>query len=988
MNRLAFFLVFVITLGMNSSSLFGQYQEWKHTAPFFIITTPDGANLPADAKVIDFPFLVRLQKDFFDFSKAKPNGHDIRFSDSKGKALKYQIEHWDTKNGSASIWVKIPVIEGNQRQKINLHWGKTSAASESNGPSVFNESNGYAAVIHMDESLDDSTNSLNPKDQGTSDTAGIIGRGRRFSGKQGIALGENIAGFSTAANPSSTEAWFKPAKPNGTVVAWGKEQKPGKIMMNILSPPRIAIQCYFADVEARGSINLNEWVQVVHTYEKGNSRVYVNGILDGNSSPILDIPTPARMWIGGWYNNYNYIGDVDEVRVSKVSRSPDWIKLQFENQKPLHTASGLLVSSGDEFKVSTKEVSILEGKTVTIKAEVKGAQKLYWSINKGGKETVVATDLLSFNVEAGRVTSDTNQVVKLKAIFPNEIRSIEIPVVIREDIPEPLFTLNAPTQWDGRQPIEIVPVLSNLEAMASKGAGQIHYSWNVSGIAVIKEVMPEKLLLKRAQNSGKMTVTLAINNGGAEIIKSITLDVKEPKKDLWVNRKPSADEKPEDNQFYPRDDKNEGTLFYNGKLEQPADRIFLKVFEEGKLFKQEFQKPSDGNSYAFSVKLKPALVNYRIEFGFVKDDMVVVLRKVNNIVCGDAYIIQGQSNAVATDFGKETPSTDSNWVRSFGSTSGSPDGSRLKVWDNASYRGQKGEKAQIGYWGMELGKRLVEANKVPVCFINGAVGGSRIDQHQRNNMDPEDVSTIYGRLLWRVRQAGLTHGIKAVIWHQGENDQGADGPTGGYGWETYLNFFVDLSASWKNDFPNLQNYYVFQIWPKSCSMGVKGSDNMLREVQRSLPNYFSNLSVMSTLGINPPGGCHFPAAGYAEFARMICPLMERDLYGKSFLTSITPANLLKASFSNSEKSEIKLVFDQEVKWANTLITQFNLEGISGELTSGSSAGNIITLKLKNPSKANTITYLDSKAWNGNNLLLGANGIAALTFCNVPILMKE
>ena len=34
--------------------------------------------------------------------------------------------------------------------------------------------------------------------------------------------------------------------------------------------------------------------------------------------------------------------------------------------------------------------------------------------------------------------------------------------------------------------------------------------------------------------------------------------------DAWVQRVPAKDEKPEDNQFYARDDKNEGTLHYNG----------------------------------------------------------------------------------------------------------------------------------------------------------------------------------------------------------------------------------------------------------------------------------------------------------------------------------------------------------------------------------------------------------------------------------------
>jgi hypothetical protein len=48
------------------------------------------------------------------------------------------------------------------------------------------------------------------------------------------------------------------------------------------------------------------------------------------------------------------------------------------------------------------------------------------------------------------------------------------------------------------------------------------------------------------------------------------------------------------------------------------------------------------------------------------------------------------------------------------------------------------------------------------------------------------------------------------------------------------------------------------------------------------------------------------------------------------------------------------------------------------------AGNVLTLMLKQASTAETITYLDSKSWSQDRLLDGANGIAALTFCEVPI----
>jgi hypothetical protein len=980
-------LLLLLSCLIISPNAFAQYPAWQQSGSLYILTTPEGANLPESTKLSDFPLLVRLHKDFFNFSKSRPMGEDLRFSSAGGKPLKYQIEQWDVANGFASIWVRVPLIQGNQRQRINLHWGNPNCESESDGKAVFNESNGYAAVMHMSEKMEDSTGFLTVKDQGTSDALGMIGRGRHFAGKQGLFLGENISSFPVGANGSSTEAWFRAEKPNSTVVAWGKEQRPGKVMMNVLSPPRVAIQCYFADVDAKSGIAMERWVHVAHTYEKGDSRVYVDGVLDGNTKPILDIPTPARMWIGGWYNNYNFVGDVDEVRISKVARSADWIKLQYENQKPMQTVTGLLVEKGEAFSVSKKDLAINEGKSEVITAVVKGAQKLYWILKRDGIDTIVAVDRIGFNFEAPRVTQDTKQMLQLKAVFPNDVKTIDIPITIAENIPEPLFTLKAPLQWNGRETIEVVPTILNQSEMTAKGAGKASFLWSVSGLAVIKEVAGDKLILKRSQNSGKMTVTLSMNNGGVQTTKSVAMEVSEPKKDPWVQRVSSKEERPMDNQFYGRDDKNEGTLFCNGTISGPSGELVLKVFADEKVYKTETQKPGAGGTYAFTVKLKPGLIKYRMELITKKDGKEVVVHKADNLICGDAYLIQGQSNAVATDIGKEDPEFSSEWIRSFGSTSTSPDGSRLKYWGNAIHRGRKNENAQIGYWGMELGRRLVEAHKVPICFINGAVGGTRIDMHQRNQMNPEDSTTIYGRLLWRVKEAGLTHAIKAVIWHQGENDQGADGPTGGYGWETYLQYFVDLSASWKSDFPNIQNYYLFQIWPKSCSMGVAGSDNMLREIQRTLPRYFSNMGVMSTLGINPPGGCHFPPAGYAEFARMICPLLERDLYGKNSLVSITPPNLENASYSNAEKTEITLKFDQAVVWSDSLVSEFYLDGVAGNIASGSVSNNVLTLKLKNPSQAKKIMYLDSKAWSGKNLLLGANGVAALTFCDVPLSSK-
>ena len=73
-------------------------REWKHSGTLAILTTPDGANLPASARVEGFPLLVRLSKETFDFSQAQPNGEDVRFS-AEGKPLALSDRHWDAKQG-------------------------------------------------------------------------------------------------------------------------------------------------------------------------------------------------------------------------------------------------------------------------------------------------------------------------------------------------------------------------------------------------------------------------------------------------------------------------------------------------------------------------------------------------------------------------------------------------------------------------------------------------------------------------------------------------------------------------------------------------------------------------------------------------------------------------------------------------------------------------------------------------------------------------
>ena len=419
----------MLLLLQTASAETSEYANWQHSGSLHILTTPEGANLPATALEEGFPLLVRLNKDWFDFNQAKPNGDDIRFAVADGTPLAYQVEEWDAAQGIASIWVRIPVIKGNARQEIRLYWGKSDAAAESKGSAVFNKSNGYVCVLHMSDPANpakEEVGTLTPKNVGATACRATVGNGLHFDGKSGIACGANPEKFPTGANPHSTEAWIRPFGGNHRILMWGYGTQPlGPIQIFYSHPPfHFWTDCWASEASANGAstISMGPWYHVVHTDHQGEDRLYVNGVLEGTTTggKPMNIVTNQPMWIGVEYGHY-FLGcfkdDLDEVRVSKVTRSADWVKMEYENQKPLQTLGGPLVQTGKAFSVSPASVTVEEGQSVTVTAKAGGAQKLYWLVKKDGAESIAAVDQYSYTLDAGRVVGDASYALQLKAVL-------------------------------------------------------------------------------------------------------------------------------------------------------------------------------------------------------------------------------------------------------------------------------------------------------------------------------------------------------------------------------------------------------------------------------------------------------------------------------------------------------------------------------------------------------------------------------------------
>ncbi len=965
------------------------YQAWTHSASLFILTDADGANIPTGITEANFPLLVRLNKDSLNFDQVKTGGADIRFASKTGEPLAYEIEQWDPVAKIGAIWVRIPTISGNTKQEIKMYWGKSDAVSESSGPAVFNESNGYCAVMHMNGNVVDSTGFNTLASNGTKTSTAVIGN-TAMNLANGSISANNINNFPIGINPISTgEIWFRARDISGgwcmplawsntgaygwgtwvmQIGFWGGEAK-------ILPTP---LTCH-GPGETKGSTDIaaEQWYHVAYTNLNGVSTIYVNGVLDATTtSGYQDIKNPQAMSLGGGDI------DVDETRISKVARSANWVKMEYENQKPLQTLVGNLVQAGTTFATTPQSVTLNELTSTTLTGQADGAQKVYWIEKRNGVDTTLSTNEYTLPVTCGRVTGTQNYIIQFKAIYATSTQIINVPITCVDTIPDPEFFLTGPSTWNGRDPAEYKPTIINMADLQAQEVSNVKYTWTVNGVAVSKQITPGVLKLTQAQGDGEMKVTLMMENGGKQFSQTKIVTVQQPI-DERVQRIPGANEKPVNKQFYARDflgaNKDYGTIYYNGTEPNQIGKVYLKVYKKvgsAPETSETYTKDLINGAYSFAVQIEGGKFTYRVEYGKLNGagQEEPPSASVTDLICGDAYIIEGQSNALAIDNSVATDSSDP-WIRTYGKTVG---------WGDAV---NKGSEMQIGVWGFIFAKRLSLNQNMPICIINGAVGGTRIDRHRPNPVDHSlefnPDTNIYANLYNRVVAAKLTHGIRAVLWHQGEQDQGSAGIDGDFNYKFYQQYFIDISSAWKHDFPNILNYYVFQIWPAAC--GENSRNDQLREVQRSLSSLYSNMRLMSTLGINPGSSCHYELGGYQVFSDLIGPLVEQDSYSTNPNSVFSAANLKKAYFTSATHSEINLVFDQDMQWNTGAPSMIYLDDVAGKVTSGSASGKVVTLQLNAASSAKKITYVKGLVYFEQNYLLkGTNGRAALTFADVDI----
>ena len=319
-------------------------------------------------------------------------------------------------------------------------YNETAAGFNSSSPERVWDDN-FIGVWHLngETQLLDSTRYFNhPDSQVFLPAQGIFGGAINTFTQGGNVSVPPTPSLSSISEDFTIEAWFKW---NGTRVGSAEpivfsDYGGPFFLMLVNDVPRVfcSVSPNFAYVER--SFTPNEWTYVACTRNAARREValYVNGELAGTAFNEGPLSPWKRTYIGSHYDAWQtagFRGEIDEVRISNVSRSPAYFKSVWTAGRSM--TPGVVVRRREN-------ASAVEEANFSLRLDDRG----------GWLEVKLVTDYENNTVEASRR------------------------VFVRENN-HPLLNISAPAQSRGRNPIVVEGVFEDESAMAS---ASLKVRWN------------------------------------------------------------------------------------------------------------------------------------------------------------------------------------------------------------------------------------------------------------------------------------------------------------------------------------------------------------------------------------------------------------------------------------------------------------------------------------------------------------------------------
>ncbi|NPV19261.1 DUF2341 domain-containing protein [Bradyrhizobium aeschynomenes] len=342
--------------------------DWQLRKKISIDASASGANVTDPIGTI--PVLIRLHPGNFRFSAIKEDGSDLRFVAGDGKTpLKHHIEKYDALLGEALVWVSVPSLASGAKTEIWLYYGNKKAVPNADAKGSYDPD--FAVVYHFNErgtpALDSTVWGNNAQSVGQPAEGALIGTGLRLDGRAPLML-PSASSLATVADAGWTlSLWVKPAALQPNAVLFSRRNGGDGILVGLDNGVP------FVEVSAGGSsqrsaaaapIAAASWHHLAVVAASGKTTLY----LDGSPYAALDTGLPAldtTAQIGGSDAGATpaaaqpvssaagdaaatdaapapslandaaaagptaaaFVGDIDELQISKVARPQGFIRI-------------------------------------------------------------------------------------------------------------------------------------------------------------------------------------------------------------------------------------------------------------------------------------------------------------------------------------------------------------------------------------------------------------------------------------------------------------------------------------------------------------------------------------------------------------------------------------------------------------------------------------------------------------------------------------
>jgi hypothetical protein len=349
---------------------FNPFKEgWKYRKKITVDSDKVTGNL------VNFPLLVStVDSDLA--GKAQSDGDDIIFMDDKGEAsqLFHEIESFDVSNGELVAWVNIPVLSSAADLKIFMYYGNPECTNQEFPESVWNSN--YCSVWHLNEQngvFEDSTSNQITgylQDENSNSVQGYEGKIDtciKFYGDQDYINFGNVPQYNI--HQSTVSCWFKVPVDiiGGALFSVGKcPSNSDRWYCYFHEGPYLGICNDIDDVgnyyTSLDPYNDDTWYYMVATIDGSTHKIFVNGnlVAEGSSAKTWFNLDSHNSFIGAYISLDPGLrgflkGCVDEMRISSISLSQEWINTQFKNQNEVSS----FLTFGREIRPRTRSYNEL-----------------------------------------------------------------------------------------------------------------------------------------------------------------------------------------------------------------------------------------------------------------------------------------------------------------------------------------------------------------------------------------------------------------------------------------------------------------------------------------------------------------------------------------------------------------------------------------------------------------------------------------------------